>query len=215
MGGSGTTQLRRALARTGLAVHDKPDIVYHRYWVKQGKAARLAEFARRTEGFLVDPALGLAAVRDYLRRVAGAPATTAVLSTWAEQHLLRHCDTGPVVFVLREPTAAYRSMCEPHRHGDIASGYGGANSWYAFFYAERWRKTAEEYLALEDAGRDVALWPYEELGEHARRAGHGGIATDWDPKPPRTSPALSAETADLIKAITAQVRRTLGVRSWE
>ncbi|MFS8197285.1 hypothetical protein ACLVWQ_01230 [Streptomyces sp. CWNU-52B] len=216
MGGSGSTYLRHALARTGLTVHNKPDIVHHRHWVKQGPAAQSEEFARRAAGFTLDTTVvaGLAGIQHYLDRLAATPATTAVLSTWAEQQLLRHTTRRRVVFLLREPAAAYRSMCDPVRHGDIAEQYGGADSWYAVFYAERWRKIAEEYLALRAAGWDVSLWSYENLPDHARRDGFGEIVTQWRRSGPRLKPALRDETIDLIRTCTGEVRKALDLPEW-
>ncbi|MFJ2514916.1 hypothetical protein ACIPEL_16515 [Streptomyces griseoviridis] len=213
MGGSGSTYLRHALGRAGLAVHNKPDIVHHRHWVKQGRAAQHAEFMRRADGCTLDTT-GIAGIQRYLDRLASAPATTAVLSTWAEQHLLRHTGRRRVVFLLREPAAAYRSMCEPGRHGDIADEYGGPDSWFAVFYAERWRKIAEEYLTMRAAGWDVFLWSYEHLPEHARRDGYGEIVTEWRRSAPRLRPALRDETIDLIRQCTGEVRKALDISDW-
>lgn len=214
MGGSGSTYLRHALARAGMVVHNKPDIVYHRYWVKQGQEARSREFARRAGGFRLSNTPGLSDVRNYLDRLSQMPGTTAVLATWAEQHLLRQCGRRPIVFLLREPAAAYRSMCETSRHGDVAAEYGGPNSWFALFYAERWRKTAEEYLALRAAGWDVSLWSYENLAECAGRCGRAELADEWRPSPARLKPMLTDETIDLIRSCTRQVRHALGVPQW-
>ncbi|WP_416979415.1 hypothetical protein [Streptomyces sp. T028] len=181
--------------------------------MKQGRAAQRDEFTRRAEGFTMD-ATGIAGIRHYLDRLAATPATTAVLSTWAEQQLLRHTPRRRIVFLLREPAAAYRSMCEPDRHGDIADGYGGPDSWYAVFYAERWRKIAEEYLALRATGWDVSLWSYECLPDHARRDGFGEIVTEWRRSEPRLKPALRNETIDLIRTCTSEVRKALDVSDW-
>ncbi|WP_435210725.1 hypothetical protein [Streptomyces sp. bgisy034] len=213
MGGSGSTYLRHALARAGLTVHNKPDIIHHRYWVKQGRAAQREEFTRRTDGFALD-ATGLAGIQQYLDRLAATSATTAVLSTWAEQQLLRHTTPRRVVFLLREPAAAYRSMCDPRRHGDIAEQYGGPDSWYAVFYAERWRKIAEEYLALRAVGWDVSLWSYEQLPNHARRDSYGEIVTEWRRSEPCLKPALSEDTIELIRTCTGGVRKALDMPDW-
>ncbi|WP_157519126.1 hypothetical protein [Herbidospora mongoliensis] len=105
-------------------------------------------------------------------------------------------------------------MCELSRHGDVAAQYGGPNSWFAYFYAERWRKTADEYLALSEAGWKVSLWPYEDFPMHAGRDGFYGIARDWHPSPPRVRPMLDSETIDIIKTITNDVRRRLGFQPW-
>ncbi|MER6357139.1 hypothetical protein ABT186_36330 [Streptomyces sp. NPDC001634] len=215
MGGSGSTYLRHALARAGLTVHNKPDIVHHRYWVKQGRSAQREEFGRRANGFELGTEPGIAGIRHYLDRLAATPDTTAVLGTWAEQQLLRHAGRRRIVFLLREPAAAYRSMCDPERHGDIAEQYGGPDSWYAVFYAERWRKIAEEYLALRAAGWDVTLWSYEHLPECARRDGFGEVVTEWRLSPPRLKPALRDETIDLIRACTSDVRRALDIPEWD
>ncbi|BCL30504.1 hypothetical protein ACFFS2_37885 [Streptomyces aurantiacus] len=213
MGGSGSTYLRHALARTGLTVHNKPDIVHHRHWVKRGRAAQRDEFSRRAGGFTMDTT-GIAGIQHYFDRLAATPATSAVLSTWAEQQLLRYTTRRRVVFLLREPAAAYRSMCDPGRHGDIAEEYGGVDSWYAVFYAERWRKTAEEYLALRAAGWDVSLWSYENLPDHARRDGYGEMVTQWRLSAPRLRPTLRDETIDLIRTCTREVREALDVPEW-
>lgn len=210
MGGSGSTYLRHALARAGVLAHNKPDIIHHRYWAKQGRDVRLEEFRRRANGFELGDGAGIADIRHYLDRVAATPGTTAVLGTWAEQQLLRHSGKRRIVFLLREPAAAYRSMCDPSRHGDIAAQYGGPNSWYALFYAERWRKIAEEYLALAEAGWDVSLWSYEHLPECARRDGHSELATGWRLSAPRLKPTLRDETIELIRLCTGEVRNALG-----
>ncbi|MEV7975043.1 hypothetical protein [Streptomyces sp. NPDC086519] len=213
MGGSGSTYLRHALERVGMTVHNKPDIVHHRHWVKQGRTAQHDEFARRADGFTLD-STGIAGIQHYLDRLSGAAATTAVLSTWAEQQLLRHNTRRRIVFLLREPAAAYRSMCDPDRHGDIAAQYGGPDSWYAVFYAERWRKTAEEYLALRAADWDVSLWAYEHLPDHAHRDGFGEIVSQWRRSAPRLRPTLAEETIDLIRTCTGEVRKALDIPGW-
>ncbi|WP_307661103.1 hypothetical protein [Streptomyces sp. V1I1] len=181
--------------------------------MKQGRAAQRAEFARRADGFIMDTT-GMAGIQHYLDRLAVTPDTTAVLSTWAEQQLLRHTTRRRIVFLLREPAAAYRSMCDPERHGDIAEQYGGPDSWYAVFYAERWRKIAEEYLALRAVGWDVSLWSYEHLPDCARRDGYGEIVTQWRLSAPRLRPALRDETIDLIRTCTSEVRKALGIPDW-
>jgi len=207
IGGSGSTFLRQALSGLGLEVHNKPDTVFRRSWVRAGPAAQRAEFAQRSAGYRYGNFLDLSEVTRYLDAVCRAPRVTAVLNTWAEQHVLRLCGMRPVTFLMREPAAAYRSYCEPRRHGDVADLYGGPNSLFALQFATRWLNTVEEYLHLRKEGWPVQLWAYE-------RTPHDPAIAGWAPSPARLRPLLDDETIHLVRSVTAGCRLESGVPEW-
>jgi hypothetical protein len=207
IGGSGSTYLRHALSRQGLEVHNKPDTVFRRIWVRAGPEAQRAEFAQRAAGYRYGNFVDLSEVARYLDAVGRAPRVTTVLNTWAEQHVLRLCGMRPVTFLMREPAAAYRSYCEPRRHGDVADLYGGPNSLFALQFATRWCHTVEEYLHLRKQGWPVRLWAYEHAPPDPAIAG-------WEPSPARLSSLLDDDAIRLVRSVTEGCRLESGVPEW-
>lgn len=202
MGGSGSTYLRAALATSGYEVHNKPDTVYRRLWLRESETVRQREFYRRSNGYELKRLCVIDDIRGYLDYVQHTPGVTAVLNTWAEQRILRLCGKRLIVFVLRDPVSAYRSMCEPHRHGDTAAGYGGPDSWFAVLFAQRWCDTVYEYLHTRSQGWPVRLWWYESLGPCAEEDGFGGLFPDWEPSQRTVGSLLSNATENLIRDCT-------------
>lgn len=213
LGGSGSTYLRNAIVAREIVVHDKPDTVYRRSWVQAGAAAQTSEFSRRAHGYQFREFVNICEIRRYLDYVSRSGATV-VLNTWAEQHLLRVSGERRIVFLLREPAAAYRSMCEPIRHGDVANLYGGSNSLFAVFFANRWRNIAEEFLFLRDAGWPVELWVYENMPQVNSGLDLGTTFNSFRPADARLYPSLTQATVSLIRSLTDEVRVRLGVEVW-
>lgn len=214
MGGTGSTFLRSTLAANAQIVHDKPDTVFRRQWLVRAEDEREREFSRRAHGYQLRARPSIMDIANYLDHISTYPNTVGVLNTWAEQHIVSACGERRIVFILRDPLSAYRSLCEPQRHGDDAERYGGPDSWFAVMVANRWMSIATEYLRLKDLGWPVSLWPYESLNEAAEADGIKGVFSGWRPSLYGSAHLVDPMTSDTVRAVTHDLRDRLGISAW-
>ena len=165
VGGSGSTYIIRKLGLK-YEVGDKPDTVF-RPLISSTSLGSLnrdqGNFVERSRGFEIDLGLGPREVfRQYLEYLKESEERTAVFNTLAELGLFSELKVTNVIFLLRHPLHAYISWAKPGRHGDIVEKMGGVGARRPIeYFANRWKRTVEEYQRLKRLRLSPRLVRYE------------------------------------------------------